>query len=134
MFDMLKTLQKLLLKNATIAQHCKGRIRAYTLDETVDTNGTLILIIPLNSPKPSTFASDTSLTSQYLYQINVRGTDRDNVQLISEEVKNVLWNIDFKYEDGTDEYDVDKKLYEVKNRYRGNPYTIDALRHLDKDV
>ena len=60
MFDMLKTLQKYLLKNPTIAQHCKGRIRAYTYDETADTSGAYILIDPLASPQPQTDASDNN--------------------------------------------------------------------------
>ncbi|WNM55244.1 hypothetical protein CoNPh26_CDS0157 [Staphylococcus phage S-CoN_Ph26] len=47
MFDMLKTLQKYLLKNATVAQYCTGRIRAYHYDETADTSGPYILITPL---------------------------------------------------------------------------------------
>ena len=73
MFDMLKTLQKYLLNNATIAQHCKGRIRAYTYDETADRSNHYILIDPLVSPQPETYASDTNLTTEYLYQIDVRG-------------------------------------------------------------
>ena len=81
MFDMLKTLQKYLLKNATIAQHCTGRIRAYTYDETADRSNHYILIDPLVSPQPETYASDNNLTTEYLYQIDVRGPNYDVVKL-----------------------------------------------------
>lgn len=131
---MLKTLQKYLLKNATIAQHCKGRIRAYHYDETADTSGTYILISPLIAPQPSTYASDTNLTTEYLYQLDVRGPDYDLVKLIQEEIRKTLWEIGFRQQDGIDQYDHDIKLYLDARRYRGNPYTIQELRHIDKDL
>lgn len=131
---MLKTLQKYLLKNATIAQHCKGRIRAYHYDETADTSGTYILISPLIAPQPSTYASDTNLTTDYLYQLDVRGPDYDLVKLIQEEIRKTLWEIGFRQQDGIDQYDHDIKLYLDARRYRGNPYTIEELRHIDKDL
>ncbi|WP_241964945.1 hypothetical protein [Staphylococcus simulans] len=131
---MLKTLQKYLLKNATIAQHCKGRIRAYRYDETADTSGTYILISPLIAPQPSTYASDTNLTTEYLYQLDVRGPDYDLVKLIQEEIRKTLWEIGFRQQDGIDQYDHDIQLYLDARRYRGNPYTIEELRHIDKDL
>lgn len=131
---MLKTLQKYLLKNATIAQHCKGRIRAYHYDETADTSGTYILISPLIAPQPSTYASDTNLTTEYLYQLDVRGPDYDLVKLIQEEIRKTLWEIGFRQQDGIDQYDHEIKLYLDARRYRGNPYTIEELRHIDKDL
>lgn len=131
---MLKILQKYLLKNATIAQHCKGRIRAYHYDETADTSGTYILISPLIAPQPSTYASDTNLTTEYLYQLDVRGPDYDLVKLIQEEIRKTLWEIGFRQQDGIDQYDHDIQLYLDARRYRGNPYTIEELRHIDKDL
>lgn len=131
---MLKTLQKYLLKNTTIAQHCKGRIRAYHYDETADTSGTYILISPLIAPQPSTYASDTNLTTEYLYQLDVRGPDYDLVKLIQEEIRKTLWEIGFRQQDGIDQYDHDIQLYLDARRYRGNPYTIESLRHIDKDL
>lgn len=131
---MLKTLQKYLLRNATIAQHCKGRIRAYHYDETADTSGTYILISPLIAPQPSTYASDTNLTTEYLYQLDVRGPDYDLVKLIQEEIRKTLWEIGFRQQDGIDQYDHDIQLYLDARRYRGNPYTIEELRHIDKDL
>lgn len=130
MFDMLKTLQKYLLKNATIAQYCAGRIRAYHYDETADTSGPYILITPLTAPQPSTYASDVSLTTEYLYQIDVRGPQYDVVKLIQEEIRKTMWDIGFRQQDGIDEYDHEIKIYMDARRYRGNPYTIDELRHI----
>lgn len=134
MFDMLKTLQKYLLKNATIAHHCTGRIRAYHYDETADTSGTYILISPLIAPQPSTYASDTNLSTEYLYQIDVRGPNYDQVKLIQEEIRKTLWQIGFRQQDGIDQYDHEIKIYMDARRYRGNPYTIDELRHIDKKL
>ena len=134
MFDMFKTLQKYLLNNATIAQHCKGRIRAYTYDETADRSNHYILIDPLVSPQPETYASDTNLTTEYLYQIDVRGPNYDVVKLLQEEIRQTLWSIGFRQVDGTDEYDNEYKLYMDARRYRGNPYTIEELRHIHKDI
>ncbi|MCG1737682.1 hypothetical protein K4R81_01995 [Staphylococcus epidermidis] len=134
MFDMLKTLQKYLLKNATIAHHCTGRIRAYHYDETADTSGPYILISPLIAPQPSTYASDTNLSTEYLYQIDVRGPDYDQVKLIQEEIRNDLWQIGFRQQDGIDQYDHEIKIYLDARRYRGNPYTVDELRHIDKEL
>ncbi|MFW3515838.1 hypothetical protein [Staphylococcus caprae] len=131
MFDMLKTLQKYLLKNATVAQYCTGRIRAYHYDETADTSGPYILITPLAAPQPSTYASDVSLTTEYLYQIDVRGPQYDVVKLIQEEIRKTMWDIGFRQQDGIDEYDHEIKIYMDARRYRGNPYTIDELRHID---
>ncbi|OAO08671.1 hypothetical protein A4A82_10225 [Staphylococcus cohnii] len=134
MFDMLKTLQKHLLKNATIAQHCTGRIRAYHYDETADTPGPYILISPLIAPQPSTYASDTNLSTEYLYQIDVRGPNYDVVKLLQEEIRNTLWQIGFRQQDGIDQYDHEIKIYLDARRYRGNPYTVDELRHIDKEL
>lgn len=134
MFDMLKTLQKYLLKNATIAHHCTGRIRAYHYDETADTSGTYILISPLIAPQPSTYASDTNLSTEYLYQIDVRGPNYDQVKLIQEEIRKTLWQIGFRQQDGIDQYDHEIKIYLDARRYRGNPYTVDELRHIDKEL
>ncbi|MDW4420915.1 hypothetical protein QI080_07970 [Staphylococcus saprophyticus] len=134
MFDMLKTLKKYLLKNATIAQHCTGRVRAYHYDETVDTSGPYILISPLIAPQPSTYASDMNLSTEYLYQIDVRGPNYDIVKLIQEEIRLTLWQIGFRQIDGTDQYDHEIKIYMDARRYRGNPYTIEELRHIDKDL
>lgn len=131
---MLKTLQKYLLKNATIAHHCTGRIRAYHYDETADTSGPYILISPLIAPQPSTYASDTNLSTEYLYQIDVRGPDYDQVKLIQEEIRNDLWQIGFRQQDGIDQYDHEIKIYLDARRYRGNPYTVDELRHIDKEL
>lgn len=134
MFDMLKTLQKYLLKNATIAHHCTGRIRAYYYDETADTSGTYILISPLIAPQPSTYASDTNLSTEYLYQIDVRGPNYDQVKLIQEEIRKTLWQIGFRQQDGIDQYDHDIKIYLDARRYRGNPYTTEELRYIDKEL
>ncbi|EHY92687.1 hypothetical protein SSME_10100 [Staphylococcus saprophyticus subsp. saprophyticus KACC 16562] len=134
MFDMLKTLQKYLLKNATIAHHCTGRIRAYHYDETADTSGTYILISPLIAPQPSTYASDTNLSTEYLYQIDVRGPNYDQVKLIQEEIRRTLWQIGFRQQDGIDQYDHDIKIYLDARRYRGNPYTTEELRYIDKEL
>ncbi|WP_231099007.1 hypothetical protein [Staphylococcus cohnii] len=131
---MLKTLQKHLLKNATIAQHCTGRIRAYHYDETADTPGPYILISPLIAPQPSTYASDTNLSTEYLYQIDVRGPNYDVVKLLQEEIRNTLWQIGFRQQDGIDQYDHEIKIYLDARRYRGNPYTVDELRHIDKEL
>lgn len=134
MFDMLKTLKKYLLKNATIAQHCTGRVRAYHYDETADTSGPYILISPLIAPQPSTYASDTNLSTEYLYQIDVRGPNYDIVKILQEEIRLTLWKIGFRQIDGTDQYDHEIKIYMDARRYRGNPYTIEELRHIDKDL
>lgn len=131
---MLKTLQKHLLKNATISQHCTGRIRAYHYDETADTSGPYILISPLIAPQPSTYASDTNLSTEYLYQIDVRGPNYDVVKLLQEEIRNTLWQIGFRQQDGIDQYDHEIKIYLDARRYRGNPYTVNELRHIDKEL
>lgn len=134
MFDMLKTLQKYLLKNATIAQHCTGRLRAYHYEETADTSGPYILITPLAAPQPDTYASDTNLSTEYLYQIDVRGPNYNIVKLLQEEIRVTLWNIGFRQQSGIDDYDPDIKIFLDARRYLGNPYTIDELRHIDKDL
>lgn len=134
MFDMLKTLQKYLLKNATIAQHCTGRLRAYHYEETADTSGPYILITPLAAPQPGTYASDTNLSTEYLYQIDVRGPDYNIVKLLQEEIRVTLWNIGFRQQSGIDDYDPDIKIFLDARRYLGNPYTMDELRHIDKDL
>ena len=134
MFDMLKTLKLYLAKDATINQYCKNRIRAYTIPETADRTDTNILIIPLIAPTPSTYASDKNLTTDYLYQIDVRSKSYEEAKLVSEAIRLVMRSIGFGQQDGTDEYDSELKAYFETRRYRGNPYTIDELRHIDKDI
>lgn len=134
MFDMLKTLKLYLAKDATINQYCKSRIRAYTIPETADRTDTNILIIPLIAPTPSTYASDKNLTTDYLYQIDVRSKSYEETKLVSEAIRLVMKSIGFGQQDGTDEYDSELKAYFETRRYRGNPYTIDELRHIDKDI
>ena len=134
MFDMLKTLKNYLYKNPTITQHCNGRIRAFHYDETADTSNTYILIDPIIAPQPDTFASDTNLTTEYVYQIDVRGPNYDTVKLVQEAIRQTMWSIGFYQQDGIDQYDAEIRLYLDARRYRGNPYTIDELRHIDKDL
>ncbi|MEV5924452.1 hypothetical protein AB0L32_09165, partial [Micrococcus luteus] len=60
--------------------------------------------------------------------------DYDIVKLLQEEIRQTLWNIDFKQVDGIDDYDKELRIYRDARRYRGNPYTIDELRHIDKNI
>lgn len=134
MFDMLKTLKKYLLNDVTINRYCNDRVRAYDIPETANRTDTNILIIPLIPPTPSNYASDKNLTTDYLYQIDVRSKSYDETKLVSEAVRLVMKDIGFGQQDGTDQYDKDLKAYFETRRYRGNPYTIDGLRHIDSDI
>ncbi|EKU50317.1 hypothetical protein [Staphylococcus massiliensis] len=127
MFDMLKKLKEYLLKNATINERCKGRIRAYHYDETADTSGPYILITPIIAPQPQTYASDKNLTTEYIYQIDVRSPKYEETKLIQEEIRKTMWDIGFYQQDGIDQYDPEIKIYLDARRYRGNPYTVDEL-------
>ena len=134
MFDMLKTLKEYLSKNEIILKYCEGKIRSYYYDATADTKGTYILISPLIAPQPSTYASNQNLTTEYLYQIDVRGPDYDIVKAVQEAIRLTLWKVGFSQQDGTDDYDPDLTLFMDARRYRGNIYTHENLRHIDQDL
>ena len=58
---------------------------------------------------PSTYASDKNLTTDYLYQIDVRSKSYEETKLVSEAIRLVMKVIGFGQQDGTDEYDSELK-------------------------
>ena len=135
MEDITTKIYDAIINNEEIMKHVpKNNIKFFDYPNAQEIKDIVIVIDPLDTPKPDDFADNDNLTYEYLYQIDVRGPNYDVVKLLQEEIRQTLWSIGFKQVDGTDEYDTDLKLYMDARRYRGNPYTIDGLRHIDKHI
>ncbi|MEB6569081.1 hypothetical protein [Staphylococcus auricularis] len=134
MIDMIELIYLHLMKSDMISEQCKGRIKFYDYPETGDTSAPYILISPIGAPLPGEFASNKELTTDYIFQIDVRGSDRKQVKALQEEIKRMMELIDFHVIGGTDQYDSDIKIFLDGRRYQGQPYTDEALKHIDKDI
>lgn len=119
--DMLETIAEKISENETIKEHCDGRIKLYEAPETMEKDGKPFIIIdPLTTPLPTSFASDTELAYEFTYQIDVQSSNRKLTKLIQNEVYQQMKQIDFFIlPGGLDEYFEETKRFVDARRYRG---------------
>jgi len=120
MTDMLTKIYEQLVVNPIIAVKCLNRIKYYNYPETADTDNPFIIIIPLDVPIPYSYGSDTDLSTEFIYQIDVQSKDRKEVKIIQQQVKAEMKKLKFKQmRNGLDEYFEETGRYVDARRYTG---------------
>lgn len=120
MTDMLTKIYNQLVTNSIISDKCLNRIKNYTYPETADVSKPYMIIIPLDVPAPYSYGSDTELSTEFIYQIDVQGEDRKEVKIIQQQVKAEMAKLDFKQmRNGLDEYFQETNRYVDARRYTG---------------
>lgn len=123
--DMLTIIYNALVADSFIFEKTNGNIKFYEFPSTSDFQGTRIIIDPLDVPIPSDYADGTWLTDDYIYQIEVWSTNRNETKEISNQIRSVMWRMDFYQFGGTDEWDKDYNIFRDARRYRGKAYRED---------
>lgn len=128
MKDMLKIIYDGLMRNQVIAVECTDRIKFYIYPETGDTEKPFITIRPLNPPMATNYGSDTNLSYQFFYQVDVQSYDRKKCKEIQGAVKTVMEGLGFSQQpNGLDEYFEETKRFVDARRYlkQTNVYDTD---------
>ena len=120
---MIWDIYNLLKTDPLIAGKVGENIKFYEYPEAKDVKEAHIIIDPLGTPKPSDYADDTWLTDDYMFQIDVWSTDFEEVGIIANKIRELMWQIHFRQFDGIDEYDKDFNIFRDARRYRGKKYT-----------
>ncbi|MBL3644032.1 DUF3168 domain-containing protein [Bacillus sp. RHFB] len=122
--DMMMVIYNALLTDEYIKEQASGRIKFYEYPPTGDLTGPYIVIDPLGPPQSADYGDNTSITDDYLYQIDVWTKKRLVTKELSKRIQKVMRSIGFGYfAGGVDEYDKDTGIYRDARRYRGKSYT-----------
>lgn len=120
MTDMLTKIYEQLVINPIISDKCLNRIKNYSYPETADMSKPFMIIIPLDVPVPYSYGSNTELSTEFIYQIDVQSKDRKEVKIIQQQVKDEMAKLGFKQlANGLDEYFEETKRYVDARRYTG---------------
>lgn len=121
MKDMLTIIYTHLLQNDVINDLVgPSRIAYYEYGEDKDHTKPFIIIIPLDPPLPGSAGSNQKLNIQHTYQIDVQGSNRLDVKLISSEIEKTMYHLGYgRLPEGLDEWFEETKRYVDARRYRG---------------
>lgn len=128
MKDMLDIIYDGMMQNQVIATECTDRIKFYIYPETGDTKQPFITIRPLKPPMATNYGSDTNLSYQFFYQVDVQSYDRKKCKEIQGAVKTVMEGLGFSQQpNGLDEYFEETKRFVDARRYlkQTNVYDTD---------
>lgn len=128
MKDMLEIIYDGMIQNQIIVAECTDRIKFYIYPETGDTEKPFITIRPLNPPMATNYGSDTNLSYQFFYQVDVQSYDRKKCKEIQGAVKAVMEGLGFSQQpNGLDEYFEETKRFVDARRYlkQTNVYDTD---------
>lgn len=114
-----------MMEDPIIAEYVEGRIKFYEYPATGDVNGAYIIIDPLDVPKPGTFADNSWLTEDFLFQIEVWSKSPTVTKTVSKKIQQIMWDLGFGQKGGIDEWDKDFNIYRDARRYRGKSYVQD---------
>ncbi|ENH96723.1 hypothetical protein J416_09504 [Gracilibacillus halophilus YIM-C55.5] len=123
---MLDEIYDALIADSLIEDKASGHIKFYEYPETNDLSNTHIIINPLDSPRPSDYASNQWLMEDYMFQLEVWSKNKTDRDIIANRIQQIMWNeLGFaNFGGGLDEYDSDFKIYRDARRYRGKKYVI----------
>lgn len=112
------TLEKLNLEDVYIGM--------FQRPESLAGNASSIVLIALNPPSQSAFASNKFLQRHFTYQINVESSDYYETKRLAREVEKVLLDLNFfQQSGGLDEYFEGTKRYVDARTYRGSAQLYD---------
>ncbi|MDX8288836.1 hypothetical protein SLL00_03485 [Metabacillus indicus] len=100
----------------------QGRIKFYEYPAPGAVTGPCIIIDPLDTPIPGDYADNQWLTDDYLFQIEVWSKSLSDTKLIAEQIRKIMWDLNFGQGGGVDEYDKDYGVFRDARRYRGKVY------------
>ena len=104
----------------------KITIKSFERPETLPTNQTSIVIIPLGPPIQSDQGSNTSFSKIFLYQINVESTSRIECKKLQGLVEKVMESQGFyQIAGGLDEWIPEIKRYADARTYKGKSKLYD---------
>lgn len=113
-----------LYESDVIKQFVDNRMRAYT--EPFDKSGAFIMVIPVSPASATAAASNNFLAEQQHMQIDVQGTNFDEVQTVADEIRRVLheeFNM-LAQGDGLDTYFEETSRFLVSRNYIGTPQKL----------
>ena len=95
-------------------------VKPYYRPESLGPKDASIVIVPMNPPKQSDFASDQPLRKQLNYQINIEASSKEKATQLALTVEKILLELDFfQLSGGLDDYFPDTGRYVDARRYRG---------------
>lgn len=130
--DMLTTIYSQLLSNQTIAALSlaadgRHRIKYYDNPATADHDNLFIVITPMGPQTPIISGSDSELSLQFTFQINVESLDRKACKQAQHEIKKEMFKLGFgQLKEGLDEYFPETSRFVDARRYRGNTRLYDT--------
>lgn len=130
--DMLTIVYTSLLSNQTIAKLSLAddgghRIKYYDNPSTADHDKLFIVITPMGPPTPIISGSDSELSLQFTFQINVESLDRKACKQAQHEIKSEMLKLGFgQLEEGLDEYFPETSRFVDARRYRGSTRLYDT--------
>lgn len=100
------------------------QITAHDAPETFNKSVPYIVIDPLDVPTPADYADNKWLSDEYLLQIEVWTTTKDEkiCKEIAKRIRKIMWQLNFSQGGGIDEYDMAAKIARDARRYRGKIY------------
>jgi hypothetical protein len=123
--DILDEIYKLFIQNEIIHANCAGRIKYYSIPETLDTKKPYILITPLEPPREVFFSSNVPSVQSVAVQVDVLGSNRKLIKQIQTQVKECLQEINLKQETGgLDTFLEESRRFVDARRYSGLPFLL----------
>lgn len=119
--DMLGEIEEVLLKSVEIQKikEAKG-FKSYQRPESLADDQTSIIIDPIGPPEEASKGSNTSLSSKFIYQINVESSNRVECKKLQSIIRPLLQEFGFtQMSGGLDEYFETTKRYVDARRYIG---------------
>lgn len=115
--DKLTEIYNALKSDDSLSEIC---IKSFERPETLKTDQTSIVIIPLGPPTQSDQGSNTSFSKTFLYQINVESTNRIECKKLQGLVEKVMESQRFyQISGGLDEWIPEIKRYVDARTYKG---------------
>lgn len=125
--DKIEEIYNVLIADPFIQSKCEGRVKAYESGELEDKSGTFIIIDPIDVQVPRTYASDISLQTSFIYQINVEGYKRKEVKQVQYRIKELMEQEGLNQLDlGLDDYFSATNRFVDARRYAGNSKLYDT--------
>lgn len=129
MKDMWMIIYDALIADETILSKVgKEQIKFYEVAETLDQTKPFIVIDSFSGPQsPAFYGSDSELSQQFNFQINIETFSRTDAKLIAKAIKDVMWSTGFaQLPGGLDEYFKETKRFVDARRYRKNTPIYDT--------
>ncbi|MEM5397342.1 hypothetical protein [Staphylococcus gallinarum] len=121
MMDILSYLRDLINTNEELFNIVEDRIYFYETTENTDVSNTFIILTPITDI-PADLVSDTFLSEEHTFQVDIEGYQRDEVVNVNSKIRRLLWdNNMYQLSSQLDLYSDVTKRYVISRRYEGIP-------------